>query len=179
MGAGTKPEDVVDTDSDTPTYERYCDDVDDTNPETEDIDIEEDRLKRQVIDKVTPEVLDQYLNAEVLLPLGKKMVTGKVTKRKRNTEGELTGTANNNPLLDTRSYEVVFPSGDQAEYSANMIAQNMYAQCDSEGNQFLLMESIVDHKSDGHAVETSDMFTITKGRKYMRKTTEGWQLCIQ
>ena len=60
-----------------------------------------------------------------------------------------------------------------------MIAQNIYAQCDSEGNQFLLMESIVDHKSDGHAVEISDMFTITKGRKHMRKTTKGWQLCTQ
>ena len=128
---------------------------------------------------MTPKALDQYVNAEVLLPLGDKMVTGKVTKRKCNAEGELTGTSNNNPILDTRSYEVVFPSGDQAEYSANMIAQNIYAQCDSEGNQFLLMESIVDHKSDGHAVEISDMFTITKGRKHMRKTTKGWQLCIQ
>ena len=103
MGAGTKPEDVVDTDSDTPTYERYCDDVDDTNPETEDIDIEEDQLRQKAIYEVTPEALDQYVNAEVLLPLGDKMVTGKVTKRKCNAEGELTGTANKNPILDTRS----------------------------------------------------------------------------
>jgi hypothetical protein len=33
----------------------------------------------------------------------------------------------------------------------------MYAQCDIEGRQYNLMEGIVDHKNDGHAVEPADM----------------------
>jgi hypothetical protein len=38
-----------------------------------------------------------------------------------------------------------------------VIAENMYAQCDIEGRQYNLMEGIVDHKTDGHAVEPADM----------------------
>jgi hypothetical protein len=54
----------------------------------------------------------------------------------------------------------------------------MYAQCDIEGRQYNLMEGIVDHKTDGHAVEPSDM-NIKHGRnKKVRKTTKGWNLCV-
>jgi hypothetical protein len=34
----------------------------------------------------------------------------------------------------------------------------MYAQCDAEGRQYNLMEGIIDHNTDGHAVERSDMY---------------------
>ena len=45
-----------------------------------------------------------------------------------------------------------------AEYSASMIAENMFSQCDVSGNQFILMDAIVDHKTDGHAVKKADMY---------------------
>jgi hypothetical protein len=37
------------------------------------------------------------------------------------------------------------------------IIKNMYAQCDIEGIQYNLMEGIIDHKTDGHAIEPADM----------------------
>ena len=77
------------------------------------------------------------------------MKTGKVKRRARNASGELIGTKNDNPILDTRAYQVEFPDGGIAEYSANMIAENMYAQCDTQGNQQMLMDAITDHKSSG------------------------------
>jgi hypothetical protein len=40
------------------------------------------------------------------------------------------GRANANPMLDTRTYEIEFPDGRSDEYTANVIAENMYAQCD-------------------------------------------------
>ena len=43
------------------------------------------------------------------------------------------GTAHTNPILDTRTYEVEFPDGETAEYTANVIAENMWAQCDEAG----------------------------------------------
>ena len=55
----------------------------------------------------------------------------------------------------------------------------MYAQCDPEGNQILLMEAIVDHKSDQTAVKFADRFVTVKGRQYYRKTTKGWKLCVE
>jgi hypothetical protein len=85
------------------------------------------------------------------------MLTGRVTGRKRDSEGNKIGTASAHPVLDTRVYTVEFPDGDVGEYAANEIAKNMYAQCDIEGNQYLLLDAIVDHRKDGHAVEKADM----------------------
>jgi hypothetical protein len=89
------------------------------------------------------------------------------------------GARNKNPILDIRTYEVEFPNGEGAKYAANVIAQNMYAQCDTEGNQYLLMESLVDYKSDGPAVKLADMHVARNGRQHMRKMTIGWKLCVQ
>jgi hypothetical protein len=46
---------------------------------------------------------DQYVNAEVLLPKGDSMVTGKVKRRKLHDLGIPTGHRHNNPILDTRT----------------------------------------------------------------------------
>ena len=50
--------------------------------------------------------------------------------------------------MDTREYIVEFEDGAPDVYSANMIAENMYAQVDNEGKTFALMSEIVDHKSN-------------------------------
>jgi hypothetical protein len=67
----------------------------------------------------------------------------------------------------------------EAEHAANVIAENMWAQCDIDGNQCRLLEAIVDHKTDEHAIQQADGFVVVNGRKHMRKSTKGWQLCIQ
>ena len=67
----------------------------------------------------------------------------------------------------------------EAEYTANVIAENMYSQCDTDGNQYLLLEAIVDHRKDGHAVSKSDMYTSVGGRRSLKKTTKGWHLCVE
>ena len=152
---------------DTPSFEAYEDDVDplqDYSPDREDVDVD---------------AYDRYLNAEVLLPKGDKMVTATVKQRKLNEDGQYIGKANANPILDTRVYEVQFPDGSEAAYSANVIAENMYAQCDSEGNQYLLLNSIVDHKRQKSAVHLRDSYVTVRGRKSQRKTTKGWKLCVE
>jgi hypothetical protein len=53
-------------------------------------------------------------------------------------------------MLDTRTYEIEFPYGRGDEYNVNVIAENMYAQCDIVGKQYNIMEGIIDHKTDGH-----------------------------
>jgi hypothetical protein len=59
---------------------------------------------------------------------------------------------NKHILLDTHKYVVEFPDGMEQIYSANFLAENMIAQCDEEGNQFILLDGIVDHKSDENAI---------------------------
>jgi hypothetical protein len=51
-------------------------------------------------------------------------------------------------MLYTMTYAIEFPDGRTDEYTANVIAENMYAQCDIEGRQYNLMEGIFDHNTD-------------------------------
>ena len=55
------------------------------------------------------------------------------------------GRSNPNPILDTWVYEVEFDDGDVTSLTANMIAQAIYTQCDAEGNQYMLLNQLVDH----------------------------------
>jgi hypothetical protein len=61
-------------------------------------------------------------------------------------------------MLDTRTYEIDFPGGTSDDYTANIIAGTIYAQSDEEGNQFNLMEIIVDHNTDSHVMDRDDMY---------------------
>ena len=79
------------------------------------------------------------------------------------------------PILDTRLYEVEFVDGRMAEFSVNVIVEHMYAQCDPEGNQYLLLDMITDHRKDSSTVLNVDHIN---GRQHLQKTTTGWKLCV-
>ena len=74
------------------------------------------------------------------------MAQGRVVKRARDQDGNPIGRANENPILDTRKYVVAFDSGEEAELSANAIAESMYTQCDPDGNQYVMFDSVVDYE---------------------------------
>ena len=76
---------------------------------------------------VTPDTQKNYVGSEVNLSFGETMRSESVKQRARYAKGELFGTRNPNPILDTRSYEVEFPDGDVAEFNANVIAENMFS----------------------------------------------------
>ena len=95
------------------------------------------------------------------------------------SDGSLVGKLNANPILDTRTCEVKFADGQTAELAANVIAQNMYAMCNIEGNQYLLLAGIVDHRKDDTAVDRADMYIQRGSNCHMQKTTKGWKLCVE
>ena len=156
----------ADIEAETPTFEPYEDDSDGPHGYTPDID------------DVTPEAADNYVGASVLLPIEGDQRSGKVTRCARDRDGNLVGVSSRVPILDTRLYEVEFPDGRTAEFSANAIAEHIYAQCDPDGNQYLLLDAIVDHKKDSNAVLHADRYIIVNGRQHHRKTTIGWKLCV-
>ena len=81
----------------------------------------------EVDDEADPDTYDQYVGAEVVLPIGDTMMNAKVRGRKRQSDGTLLGKAHSNPILDTRTYEVEFADGQKTELAANVIAENMFA----------------------------------------------------
>jgi hypothetical protein len=115
----------------------------------------------------------------VRVPIGDDILSGKVVRRKRELDGTVRGGSNANSMLDTITYEIEFSDGRSDEYTAHISAENMYAQCDIEGRQYNLMEGIVDHKNDGHVFETADMYIRHGSNRPERKTTKGWNLCVE
>ena len=73
---------------------------------------------------------------------------GQVTKRSQGHDGEPIGFAHNNPLFDTRQYDVEFKDASTEKYASNIIDENMFAQVHDEGRDHLIMKEIVDHKKD-------------------------------
>ena len=125
---------------------------------------------------------DRYLNMELALPHGDEATPqyAKVTKRLRDTNGIPIGTADDNPILDTRMYEVEFMDGTKQSLSANYIAKNVFAQVDQDGNCQVLLDEIIDYRTTGREVKQQDAFITTRtGTKRWRKTTIGWELLVQ
>ena len=133
-------------------------------------------------DDYTPEVLDDtYVNMEIALPRdGEGPEFAKVTKRLRDANGLPIGTANDNPILDTRLYEVQYLDGHKSSLAANAIAENLYAQVDDEGNRYVLLDAIADHRLDGTQLQADDAFIkSSNGGRKRKETTKGWEMLIQ
>jgi hypothetical protein len=118
---------------------------------------------------------------EVVLPRDDEGPTfAKVTKRLRDANGIPIGTANDNPILDSRIYEVEYLDGYRASLSANAIAENMFAQVDEDGNRYTILDDIVDHRVDGTEIRKDDAFITSKnGGKRRKMTTRGWEILLQ
>ena len=131
-------------------------------------------------DDLDGSTLDKYLNTELIFDVGNgNERKGRVVKRAKGTSGEPIGRAHANPLFDTREYVVEFTDGSTENYFANVIAECMYAQIDSEGNQYQLLSKIMDHKSDKSAIPIENGFTVSRnGNRVPKTTTRGWSLLV-
>eukprot|EP00980_Cylindrotheca_fusiformis_P018168 scaffold5886_cov93-Cylindrotheca_fusiformis.AAC.2 len=130
-------------------------------------------------DETAPVEYDKYISTKVQIPVGDSMMFGTVRKRKRDEEGNLIGHTHDNPLLDTAMYEVEFEDGRVEAFYANQIAEHIYASVDDDGYTMYELEEIVDHKRDGTAIPKDDGFVMLRGRRVPKRTTRGWQICVQ
>ncbi len=121
---------------------------------------------------MTPEVRDNYLNTEISVLRGGTLSKGCVTAQKRDKDGNPVGLANANPILNMCEYTFTFNNGDQTVMIANLIAEAMYAQCDPNGNQYVLLDLIIDHKRLDSAIRPLDQKVVKpNGRTYLRRST--------
>ena len=128
----------------------------------------------------TPEELDEYINAELMVSQGGERMKARVIKRQRDMADNLIGKRHSNPILDTREYLVEFADGSSDTLATNVIAENMYAQVDPEGKRHGIFIGIVDHRADDEAIHPDGKTYKDKhGRDQPRMTTKGWELCVQ
>ncbi|KAL7477009.1 hypothetical protein ACHAW6_002828, partial [Cyclotella cf. meneghiniana] len=50
--------------------------------------------------------------------------------------------------MDTCVYEIHFLDGCTKELAANTIAEALYAQCNPDGNQYIMLDAIVDYRKN-------------------------------
>jgi len=150
----------------------------------------QDEFERVVNDKnlpeadatFTPDVFDDtYVNMELALPRdGGEVEFARVTKRQRDKDGLPIGTAHDNPIMDSRVYEVEFPDGHKAALAANAIAENLFAQVDGEGNRHVLFDKIVANRTNGKELKEQDAFVHTsRGTKRRKESTIGWEILVK
>ena len=148
----------------TPSDDMYGDMIIDNWPEADD-----------------EEAIDKYLTCEIIMDVGSgNERKGRVTKRSRVHDEEPIGVAHNNPLFDTREYDVEFIDGSIEKYAANIITENMFAKVDDKGREHLIMKEIVDHKKYHTAIPISEgKLRSYNGNESPKVTTRGWKLLFE
>ena len=77
----------------------------------------------------TPDSYDNYINMELALDRGREQPKyERVKKRSKDNQGRPIGIALENPILDTRMYEVEYQDVHTAALAANLISENLFAQ---------------------------------------------------
>ena len=140
-----------------------------------------DMITNERPDDEYEDAIDKYLKVELIMNMGTNDERrGRVIKRMRGLDGEPIGRAHANPLFDTREYEIEFTDSTNEKHQANIISENMFAQINSEGNQYLLFQEITDHKRDNSAIPISDgKISSANGQSKPKITTRGWFLLVQ
>ena len=76
-------------------------------------------------------------------------------------------------------YEVEYCDGYVAAMVASVIAENLFVQVDQEDNRFLLIESIMDTRTDGMQKIIARCIRHNQECYQTKKnTTKGWEVCI-
>ena len=57
-----------------------------------------------------------------------------------------------------------FSGSEITELAVNMIAESMYTQCDVDGNEYLLLEVLIDHRKNDSALGVEDQKAV-KGER--------------
>ena len=140
----------------------------------------DDILGANTDEQIANDTYDQYIGAEIPVSDPKGMtLMAKVVKKTLDNDTNVSSKAYN-PLQDHSRYEVVFPDGHTDELTANVIAEAMLSNIDTEGRHYSLLNEISDHKKDGTAISRSNGFYETRGgTKKAKKTTRGWKLLVE
>ena len=100
------------------------------------------------------ESFDNFLGVYVELPRDDKesKVLACTKELKRDHGGSLTGTSNDNPILNIEVYNIETLAGYKVEYTANVIAKNQHSQVYSDGYKYSMLYEIFGHRNTYDAI---------------------------
>lgn len=135
---------------------------------------EDDAIEPAPLD-TEDDIFDQLLLAQPLIDTAEGKVKVKIIGRKHDQDGNLIGTYNNNPILNTIDYLAEFPDGLISEYAANIIAESIYNQVNDEGYENTLFHSIISHEYEPPFTDIMQDENFNS----KSKSTQGWKICLQ
>ena len=155
-------------------------DNDETVTRKQHIDIEDSVDSQEKLMNQLP-AYDRLLNAEIMVQAEEGQVSGKVIKRAFSLDGKVVGKYDDNPYLNSIMYEVELADGRIKEYGANIIAENMLTQVDSDGFSLTPMEGIINYKCDYSIAtpKTEKYITTGSGQRRLWKTMAAWKLLVK
>ena len=65
------------------------------------------------------------------------------------------------------------------ELTANIIAESIYTQYDPVGNQYVLLDDIIDFRKTNSELSIEDQNIVMKGRLFLRHSNFVWKVCCQ
>ena len=63
------------------------------------------------------------------------------------------------------------------ELTTNIIAESLYAQYDANGNEHLLLDTLVEYQKDNMAISLTNQQIKVWGKSVTQKTTAGQHIC--
>ena len=123
---------------------------------------------------------DEYLHTRVMMQVGDERLQCTVKNRVKDLNGKPIGERNQNPLLDTRSYELELPDGSIEVYNANQVAENLLSCVDDYGHMFKYMDEILGHRKDEKVAikKENGTFQTKTGQTRKKATTKGWEFNV-
>ena len=102
------------------------------------------------------EVNENYVNYSVMLPRGNTYARRKVIRQKRYSNENSVRRMKNKPILNTWEYRIEFDDEEVSKVIENVITESMYAECDDSGNEYSIMDLIVDNHNNDKAITVLD-----------------------
>ena len=125
------------------------------------------QVESKEIDVASVAPVDQrgWETAKVVIGDGNRV--GIVRGKKRDGDGEIVGTFDSNPILDTTVYNVEMEDGLVEEIAANSIAESIYQQTDPEGRKWLELDSLLEHFQSKTLSPKTSKSKSTKGHFFL------------
>ena len=90
-----------------------------------------------------PELAENSKGADIFLSSRGTMARCHVVMLSHVVNGKVMDRSHIMAILDTRMYQVELGGGDITELLFNVTSKSMYAQCDADGNEYLLLSSCI------------------------------------
>ena len=87
---------------------------------------------------------------------------------------------NYNAMHDKSLYEIEYTDGTMQQPVANIIADNMMSQVDSEGHNYQVLTEVTDQNKDDSAIaNVSGFIKSSSGNLHRNRTTRVWKLLVE